>query len=296
MVAGGAAPHPGSASSLRFTNDVDNADGSHTVAITGDVPLGSTEFRAYRVLEPARFAEMAFAKALQEKGISVMSAAAIRVDFPALATLYTDKHLVAEHVSPPLSTEVQVMMKASSNLHTGIWPYVYGAIAGHEREDAKLAGNRFKSALFRAAGLDPETRGISEDRFTPDFFVKFLAYMMQQPYFAKYREALPILGKDGSLARIQSNLPAAGHVYAKTGTGLFARDGAPTQIVKALAGYIELPGGRWMPFAAFVDFHAAGLTQGMMLTDQAGDALGEIASVAYETLSSQGLEDAREPQ
>jgi D-alanyl-D-alanine carboxypeptidase/D-alanyl-D-alanine-endopeptidase (penicillin-binding protein 4) len=179
------------------------------------------------------------------------------------------------------------MMKASSNLHTGIFPYVYGAIAGNKKDDAKLAGDKLKRDLFRKAGLDPEAPGISEDKFTPEFFVKFLAYIMRQPYFAKFRDALPIMGKDGSLSQVQVNLPAAGHVFAKTGTGLFAKGGAQAQIVKAIAGYIELPNGRWMPFAAFVDFHAAGLAEGMKLTDEAGEALGEIASAGYQTFSLQ---------
>lgn len=280
-----AAMPPNGPGALRFTDDVTNPDGSHTVTLTGDVPAASGEFRAYRITDPVHFAEMALTEALQDKGIKARLDTA-RPDLQALVPLYTKAHLVAEHVSPPLSTEVQVMTKVSSNLHTGYFPYLYGAIAGHERGDAKTAGNGLRSKLFRDAGLDPDAPGISEDKYTPDFFVRFLTYLEQQPYFQKYREALPIMGKDGSLTQVQMNLPAAGHVYAKTGTGLFGRKGTPPHVFKALAGYIECPNGRWMPFAAFVDFQVTSFPTGMKMADQAGEALGEIASAGYQAFAS----------
>ena len=55
-----------------------------------------------------------------------------RTDEGALAAFYRPENRVAELVSPPLSDEVKPMLKLSSNPQTLHFPYLVGAIAGHE--------------------------------------------------------------------------------------------------------------------------------------------------------------------
>jgi D-alanyl-D-alanine carboxypeptidase len=57
---------------------------------------------------------------------------------------------------------------------------------------------------------------------------------------------------------------------------------------KALAGYVELPNGRMLTFAAFVSMPANGEQEQREVADLTGQALGEIAASAYTVLSGTG--------
>jgi D-alanyl-D-alanine carboxypeptidase/D-alanyl-D-alanine-endopeptidase (penicillin-binding protein 4) len=168
-----------------------------------------------------------------------------------------------------------------------------GAIAGRDKENAKKKGNELQQKLFQKAGLDPaggNSGGDFGEKYSPDFFIRFLTYMSQQPYFRKYLGALPIMGKDGSLAQVQVNSPAAGHVFAKTGTGVSMRLAAgnagpaknAAQVFKALVGFIELPNGPLTVFAVFLEFEDQ---RGFAGVEQLNQVIGGIVSVVYESLS-----------
>ncbi len=111
--------------------------------------------------------------------------------------------------------------------------------------------------------------------------------MARQPHFHEYRDALPITGKDGSLADVQPDSPAAGHVYAKTGTSMGGPNGVG-MVRKALAGYVELPGDRLVAFAGFVGMSANGEQAQREVSVLTGQALGEMAATAYTTLGGTG--------
>ena len=295
--------------SLRFIDDVTNADGSHTVTLTGDISLGSRPVLcAYRVPEPVRFAETLLAEALRAKGISVQADLLARPDDRASAAFYRPENRVAELVSPPLFDEVKPMLKLSSNPHTLHFPYLVGAIAGHEKEDARKAGQEFRRKLFEKAGV---TRGVKlgddlgMDQYSADAFIVFLTYISQQAWFRPYLHALPVMGRDGTVAKVQAGLQAAGHIYAMTGTALWMRspsddDGpikargavgisqvAPPRgganIAKALAGYIELPDGHFIVFAEFLDLQGIRGFKGLGPIDQ---VMGEIATAVYDSLTA----------
>jgi serine-type D-Ala-D-Ala carboxypeptidase/endopeptidase (penicillin-binding protein 4) len=296
---------------LRLIDDVTNADGSHTVTLTGDVPLGSRPVLcAYRVPEPVRFAQMLLAEALRAKGVSARADLLAQPDYGALAASYRPENRVAELVSPPLFDEVKPMLKLSSNPHTLEFPYLVGAIAGHDKENARKAGRELQKKLFEKAGVSRAHLGGGElgtDRYSADAFISFLTYMSQQPWFSQYRQALPILGKDGTVAKVLAGSPAAGHVYAKTGTALWMvstsekaeapKAGGPAgrrlvmadsptngvNIVKALAGYIELPDGRFVVFAEFLEQNGLSTFRGFDPFDQ---VMGELVGLVYDSLAA----------
>ncbi|MEO3804558.1 D-alanyl-D-alanine carboxypeptidase/D-alanyl-D-alanine-endopeptidase [Nonomuraea sp. B1E8] len=275
-----AAADAASARPLTFTGDERHSDGSRTATLTGDIPADSEGlFRAYFVPEPAVFAEFLFTKVLGQAGVRVQSEKA-----------GTDgRKLIAEYVGPALPQQLKPMLKVSSNLHTETFPYLVGAVAGGDADNAKAAGQRIRREIFTKAGLDPAPAGAADNNYTPRYFTRFLAYMARQPHFHDYRDALPIMGKDGSLADVQPDSPAAGHVYAKTGTSMGGPSGAG-MVRKALAGYVELPGARLVAFAGFVGMSANGEQAQREISALTGQALGEMAATAYTTLGGSGAQ------
>jgi len=282
----------GGAAQLQFggswASDVKNPDGTHTVTVSGMVPQGKSTFHAYHVPEPVQFAEMTFTEALRDKGIGANADLLAKPDFKTLASSYREENEVAEHVSPPLTEEAKVTLKVSQNVHASMMPFIIGSVLGHTSERADFAGLGLMHKLFEDAGLDlnalMQNDGAGGAMFTPDFGVKFLTYMSRQPFFPAYLKALPILGKDGTLAPIQASAAAAGHVFAKTGTAIQsdAINKRMMLVGKGLAGYIVTPDGRKVAFAAFVNSVPIRSLADM---EMAGQALGEIASAAYDLLT-----------
>ena len=288
----------GSKPDLHYTDPVQNPDGTRTVALTGSLPVGAPpRMAAYRVPEPSRYAMVLFAEALAEVGVSAKPApVSDKPDFKTqqrrgipLAQKYTPENIVAEHVSPPLREEVKVTLKVSQNLHASTTPYIVGALVGKKDVPAEQAGFDAEHDFLTKAGLDVKGAAQSDGAggaafFTPDFMVHYLLYMSKQKDYDVFHRALPILGKDGTLAKIQVNAPAAGHVFAKTGTfaayDALNRDELVTG--KGLAGYMETKDGRALILALYVNNVAVSLDDPDAVQKVAGEALGEIANAAYE--------------
>jgi len=280
---------PGSKSSLAYAADAAASDGSHTATLTGSLPLGAPRgMVAYAVPEPHCYAEVVFAEALQERG--VVASPALRdagTDWKALAASYQPASLVAEHVSPPLAAEAKVILKVSQNLHASTLPVFLGALAGGKATPA--AGfARMREALTRAGvDLDGAMQGDGAGgiaRFTPRFMTSYLAAMAKQPFSAAFADALPVMGRDGTLVKIQAGTKAAGQVRAKTGTDAEEDllNGRLMLYAKGLAGYVTRADGRRLAFALFVNNVELDADPDAM-QKVAGQALGEMAAAAYDT-------------
>ncbi len=280
----GTTPH------ITWSSDVTEPDGSHTVTIDGRFPIGTPPILySYAVPEPSRFAQVALIQALRERGVTVtIPSAADQRDFTSHPSAYTAENVVAEHVSPSLAEEVKVTLKVSQNLHASSMPMIVKALLA--RDDTAKTGFDLEQGMLARAGLDlsgaQQTDGAGGDaRFSPSFMVHYLAYMAQQPDFAVFERALPILGRDGTLWNIQPDSPAAGHVRAKTGT-LASYDALNRQLLvtaKGLGGYFTSPGGKRYALAIYVNNVSVPLDQGAT-TRVVGQALGEVAAAAYATL------------
>jgi len=121
------------------------------------------------------------------------------------------------------------------------------------------------------------------DLFSPDFICHYLAYWKTRPDFDLFFKALPILGKDGTLAKIQVQNSAAGHVFAKTGT-FGSEDRLNARLMlngKGLAGYVQTKSGKTVAFAAYVN-HTSLAGDPDSAQKVAGQALGEIAAAAWD--------------
>jgi N-acyl-D-amino-acid deacylase len=285
----------GSNPDINFSEDTVAPNGTHTVTVTGTMPLGkpSVLFN-YNVAAPHIFAEIAFAEALAAAGVKAAEGGgATPPDFKMLRASYTPEDVVAEHTSPPLSEEIKVTLKVSQNLHASLMPYLLGALADNAAKDPAQAGFDREHKWLEQAGLDltgasqGDGAGGSEAAFfTPDFTVHYLAYMADRPDFQVFHRALPILGRDGTLWNIQTDSPAAGHVFAKTGT-YTAEDPLNRNLMvtgKGLAGYFTTPSGEHMAFALYANRVAVPEEQDST-TKIVGQALGEIAAAGYLSAS-----------
>lgn len=277
---------------VNFSVDVANPDGSHRVTLTGKFPqAGPSILYSYAVPQPSRFAEFVFVEALRERGVSAgVPPVSEPADFKKLSAAYTAENVVAEHISPPFSEEAKVTLKVSQNLHASMTPYILGAILGHATAEVDQAGFNLEHDFLAKAGLDLSgasqgdgAGGAQSAFFTPDFMVHYLAYMSRQKDFADFEKALPVLGRDGTLWKIEVNSPAAGHVMAKTGTD-GAYDALNKDLMltgKGLAGYMVAPDGRHLAFALYVNHVAISLEDPDAADKVAGEALGQIASAVY---------------
>jgi D-alanyl-D-alanine carboxypeptidase/D-alanyl-D-alanine-endopeptidase (penicillin-binding protein 4) len=171
-------------------------------------------------------------------------------------------------------------------------PYYLGLYVAKAPKEVLNAGFKVENEFLKSANLD--LSGASQgdgaggdwaDLFSPDFICHYLAYWKTRPDFATLFAGLPVLGKDGTLAKIQVNTPAAGHVFAKTGTfGSEDRLNARQMLNgKGLAGYVITKSNRAIAFAVYVN-HTSLPNDPDAAQNVAGQALGEIAAAAYDTL------------
>jgi D-alanyl-D-alanine carboxypeptidase/D-alanyl-D-alanine-endopeptidase (penicillin-binding protein 4) len=98
--------------------------------------------------------------------------------------------------------------------------------------------------------------GSSADAVTPQATVKLLQAMAARPEYCAYKEALPVLGVDGTLVDVvPAASPARGKVHAKTGTLMYqdVMNERPLLRSKALAGLLTTARGRELFLALFVN-------------------------------------------
>lgn len=276
------------------SDPVEQKDRALEVVLSGAVPLGGgAQTVSFPVASPTQFAAAALCDALRVKQIEIKpkKAAATPDNLQAFQRFYTPEFRVAEHVSPPMSEDIRITLKVSQNLHAGMGPYLMGLLAAKDKKDPLRAGFKIERAFLTDAKLD--LNGASQgdgaggdwaDLISPDFMCHYLAYWKTRPDFEVFFAGLPVLGKDGTLAKIQKDSPAAGHVFAKTGT-FTAEDKLNARLTlngKGLAGYVETKSGKTLVFAAYVN-HTALPDERESAQQVAGQALGEIAGAAYDS-------------
>lgn len=272
---------------IDLSDDTTNADGTHAIVVKGKIAAGKPILFAYRVPEPKRFAQAAFAVALGGAGITVTPPAN-----PASPAPEGSRVLVAKHVSPPFSEDAYVTLKVSDNLHASLQPYMWAIYVAHAKTNLLKAGFAQEHRLLAGAGLDL-SGAVQQDGlggfafFTPDFMVHYLAWVSHQTWFPQFKRALPILGVDGTLFNIQNDSPARGKAFAKTGTwgsdDLLNSDGLVT---KGLAGYTTTANGHHVAFAFYIN-RMSGVSSVDTSKDaahHAGELLGQMVTTTYLTL------------
>ncbi|HEV2575858.1 MAG TPA: D-alanyl-D-alanine carboxypeptidase/D-alanyl-D-alanine-endopeptidase [Acidobacteriaceae bacterium] len=160
---------------------------------------------------------------------------------------------LATHTSAPLVSDVTLTLKVSQNLHAELLLHRLGRTAWCGK-GSTAQGARVVRQFLLNAGLDGgdfvfyDGSGLSgHDLVTPRATAQLLAYAAKQPWFAQWKEALPVGGEDGTLASRFPDPPLKDHLFAKTGTLGESR---------ALSGYVDTASGKQVIFSIFVDDHA----------------------------------------
>ncbi len=271
---------------IDMSHDVADADGRHTVTVTGSQPSGPSVLYAYRIPDPKRFAQDAFSLALRDAGIVVPLASGTPSSVAPQA--FVPANLVAQHVSPPLSEDAYITLKVSDNLHAALMPYLWAAYLAHAKSDYLRAGFALEAQLLSSAGLDLQGAAQQDGEggsafFTADFMVRYLAWARTQAWYPFLLRGLPIMGVDGTLANIQKHSSARGKVFAKTGTddGENFLDGGSV-VEKGLAGYITTRAGRHIAFAFYLSAFKGPHNEDTGTV--AGQILGAMAAATYNSI------------
>jgi D-alanyl-D-alanine carboxypeptidase/D-alanyl-D-alanine-endopeptidase (penicillin-binding protein 4) len=130
-----------SKSSIKYENEKVNPDGTRSVALTGNVPLGGKPtMAAYPVPEPSRYAATVLMEALKAEGVtSSLAAPTEQIDFKVLAA----------KIFPTTSSRnmfrldkggSESHLKVSQNLHASSMPYLLGALIAHKNQEIDQAG------------------------------------------------------------------------------------------------------------------------------------------------------------
>jgi D-alanyl-D-alanine carboxypeptidase/D-alanyl-D-alanine-endopeptidase (penicillin-binding protein 4) len=248
-----------------------------------------TMVRTCEVDDPASFARTLFVEALGRAAVRVEASALTknRVDRLPDAGAYATLAKKAELISPPLADSVRLVLKVSHNLHASTFPLLVAAKNGKR---TLADGMKLQNEYFRRAGVDVGSisfgggaGGSRSDYVTPRATVQLLRHISGRPDFAVYKDALPILGVDGTLSKaVPSTSPARGKVFAKTGTLLWDNAGNGGYILtsKALAGYMTTAGGRELALAIFVNNVPIKDSEGG--AKLAGETLGKLCEILFD--------------
>jgi D-alanyl-D-alanine carboxypeptidase/D-alanyl-D-alanine-endopeptidase (penicillin-binding protein 4) len=161
--------------------------------------------------------------------------------------------MLGQHVSTWLSQYVKLIMKVSYNrgadLMTCLAAVKFGStncLTGVAAEVKTATGLGVPAtSVFPFDGAGSDDRG----RTTPAALATFLRRVRLTSYGKILFDALPILGRDGTLANVESKSPAAGHAQVKTGNRIVGTPADQAIVLgNSLAGFAQTKHGRRVVF------------------------------------------------
>jgi len=154
------------------------------------------------------------------------------------------------HTSAPLASMVTDINKFSNNVMARQLLLTIDAELSRKPAQTRRAGRSIqdwaKARGFEVNDLVVENgSGLSRvERISAQSMAKLLEYGLTAPFASDFVSSLPLAAIDGTLAKRFVNRQAEGTAYLKTGT---------LTGVKALAGYLLLPGDRKMLFVGMIN-------------------------------------------
>jgi serine-type D-Ala-D-Ala carboxypeptidase/endopeptidase (penicillin-binding protein 4) len=258
--------------------------------LRGTIPYGSKPIVSIiRVERPAEFARTLLIEALRREGILVTAPLLFSGPFtlPEAKTGYEKLEVVAKYSSEPLIDALKVTLKVSHNLYASTLPCL---LAAKKDKTTLREGLQEQGKVLKRIGVDLDAisfgggaGGANGDHVTPRVTVQLLQALKKRDEWDAFKNCLPVIGVDGTLATIlPKTSPAHGKVFAKTGT-LYWDDALNDRqylTSKALAGVMTTKSGRELVFAVFVN--DVPLAKGVK-TRREGLVLGKICEAVYES-------------
>jgi D-alanyl-D-alanine carboxypeptidase/D-alanyl-D-alanine-endopeptidase (penicillin-binding protein 4) len=223
-----------------------------TIEVRGTIAAGSpSTLKIWEVADPAAFARTAFIEALGRAGVTVTAA----TTGPNPAALlpakdsYSASDMVGEHVSAQLSQFAKLILKVSWNRGADVMACLVAVRLGStDCADGMRGEVRHAVSLgVPRNGVVPQDGAGSDDqgRTTPAAMVTLLRRVATTSYGNTLVDALPILGRDGTLANVLPRSPAAGHAQIKTGNRVVSNSAGQIIVLgNSLAGYVQTRSGR----------------------------------------------------
>jgi D-alanyl-D-alanine carboxypeptidase/D-alanyl-D-alanine-endopeptidase (penicillin-binding protein 4) len=230
------------------------------IVVTGQIAARSKPtLTVWPIADPSAFARTAFIEALQRAGVTV-SAPATGPNPEALLPSkrsYRAADRVGQHVSATLAQFAKLILKVSYNRGADLMTCLAAVKVGSTDCESGLATEvKTATALgVPATGMFPFDGAGSDDqdRTTPAALTTFLRRAAKTRYGKVLFHALPILGRDGTLANVESKSPAAGHAQVKTGNRVVGTAAGRLLVLgNSLAGYAQTKGGRHVVFMVAV--------------------------------------------
>ena len=261
------------------------------IVVSGTIAADSDPDLKVQILDdPSTFARTAFVEALGRAGVTVggdpiaPNSTASLPDQAAVDALPT----VASLESLPLEEDATYVMKVSYNRGAQTFVCLLAVASGTYQPDARPGaecngGLGTAAELWSEAGLDTtgttviDGSGLDGNLVTPANQTELQLIFAKRPDAERWQSTLPILGVDGSLATVLPDSPAAGKVYAKTGTlvGDDEFNGRLRLSTKALGGIIDAESGRRLAFTIIVN---QGFFDGIDGVFDANDDVGAVAA------------------
>ncbi|HKS29120.1 MAG TPA: D-alanyl-D-alanine carboxypeptidase/D-alanyl-D-alanine-endopeptidase [Pyrinomonadaceae bacterium] len=235
--------------------------GENVVEVTGSLPVDDQGYTgSISVSHPALVFVYMLRSALAERGVTV-TGKSTTVNAPSSqASSFAQVGIVpssqrveiTSRLSPPLSVIAAQTLKPSQNLYAELILRTLGRERGTGFQGtSEAAGIDVVRKFLAEAGVNPyevvmwDGSGLSRrDLITANATVQLLTYMSRHRYASVFREALPVAGVDGTLARRMKNTPAMSNARAKTGT---------IETVATLSGYVTSAAGERLVFSVLLN-------------------------------------------
>ncbi|HEU0298576.1 MAG TPA: D-alanyl-D-alanine carboxypeptidase/D-alanyl-D-alanine-endopeptidase [Longimicrobium sp.] len=229
---------------------VSRADSLSAVVVSGTLPADTAVEREVSVRNNTRFFAAVLRQALLEAGIGVGGRSLDADDDPARGK--PARHTVLfTHTSPPMRDILPAFLKPSQNQIGEILLKTLGAeLRGMGTAGAGVAAiDSMVAAWGLPRRLLSQADGSGLSRYNlvaPAFLVALLEHESRSPLFMVFDGALPLAGREGTLASRMRGTPLESHVRAKTGT---------LSGVRSLSGYLTTAAGERLVFSMIVNHH-----------------------------------------